>query len=348
MSIVLTRMQNFRAASNLDAWEVRASQYGGLNVFARQTEGIQSIITPELQARAQEAMGNTLETPVLDFENVTIGSTRPVTISDAESTSAMQSITFATYQFGFTMIPSQYTNNEIAYQRDFNHKLELRLNKLLATLDTATITALNAAKTQVVGNLLGKYTFGVTDTVNALNSQRLRIMADINPLMASNDFYQPRHIIGEAGLLSEFLELQEQGLYNDQNRAIQWADKELHFTNRITNAANKVATGFVVNEGSVGIVSRVDRDSLLRHTTSSGYDWNVVSVPGLPFPVGMMYYETAADKSALHAGTADMTATKVEAYSWSVDVAMVTAYNSAVATLAAPILKFDIDSDDTL
>jgi hypothetical protein len=77
MSIVLTRMQNFRAASNLDAWEVRASQYGGLNVFARQTEGIQSIITPELQARAQEAMGNTLETPVLDFENVTIGSTRP-------------------------------------------------------------------------------------------------------------------------------------------------------------------------------------------------------------------------------------------------------------------------------
>jgi len=167
-------------------------------------------------------------------------------------------------------------------------------------------------------------------------------------MMASNDFYQPRHIVGEAGLLSQFLELQEQGLYNDQNRAIQWADKELHFTNRITNAANKVATGYVVNEGSVGFVSRVDRDSLLRHTTSSGYDWNVVTLPGLPMPVGVMYYETAADKSALHAGTADMTATKVEAYSFSVDVAFITAYNSAAATLASPILKFDIDSDDTL
>ena len=348
MSLVLTRMQNFRAASNLDKWEVRASQYGGLNVFAKQTDGIMSIITEELKARASAAMGSTLETPVLDWEDPTIGSTRPVTISDAESTSAMQSITFATYQFGFTMVPSQYTNNEVAYQRDFNHKLELRLNKLLATLDTAALTALNAAKTQVVGNLLGKYTFGVTDTVNALNSQRLRIMADVNPLMGSNDFYQPTHIVGEAGLMSTFLEIQESGLYNSQNRAIQWADKELHFTNRLTNAATKVATGYVVNEGSCGIVSRVDRDAQARHTTTSGYSWNEVAVPGLPFTMGLMYYENAADKNALSAGTADLTATKVEAYSWSVDVAMVTAYNSAIATRAAPIMKFDIDVDETL
>jgi len=99
-----------------------ASAHSRRNVFARQSEGVQSIITDELRQRAQQAMGNTLETPVLDFEDVTIGSTRPVTISDAESTSAMQSITFATYQFGFTMIPSQYTNNEHSYQRDFNHK----------------------------------------------------------------------------------------------------------------------------------------------------------------------------------------------------------------------------------
>lgn len=340
-------MQNFRAASNLDKWELRPSRYGALNLFARQTEGPMSIITPELQERAQQAMGNTLETPVLDFENPTIGSTRPVTISAAESTSAMQSITFATYQFGFTMVPAQYTNNEIGYQRDFNHKLTARLNKFLATLDTAGVTALNTARTQVVADTLGAYTFA-TNTINALNSQRLRVIADINPMMASNDFYDPAYIVGNAGLTSLFLEIQESGLYNSQNRVIQWADKELMFTNRISNALNKVATGYVVNEGSVGLVSRVDRDSLLRHSTGNGYEFNVVSVPGVPFPMGLMYYDNVSDQNALHAGTSDLTATKVEAYSWSVDVAFVTSYNSDASTIASPILKFDIDSDDTL
>lgn len=347
MSLVLTRMQNFRAASNLDKWENRPSKYGGFDVYVRQTNGVMSIITDELRQRAQEAMGNTLETPVLDFENPTVGSSRPLTVSVSESDSAMQSITFATYQVAFTMNPAQYTNNEIGYQRDFNKKMTARVNALLKAWDTAAITALNTDRTQVVGNLLGKYTFA-SNTINATDSQRLRVIADVNPLMGSNDFYEPAHIVGEAGLLSQFLELQEQGLYNQQNRAIQWADKELHFTNRITNAANKVATGYVVNEGSVGLVTRIDRDAILRHTTGNGYEWNQVSVPGIPFNMGLMYYSNAADASALHAGTSDLTATKQEAYSLSVDVAFVNAYNSDAASIASPILKFDIDSDDTL
>ena len=340
-------MQNFRAASNLDKWEVRPSQYGGFDLFAKQTADQMGIISPDLQAKAQQAMGNTLEVPVLDLDSITIGSTRPLTVSDAESTSAMQSITFSTYQFGFTMNPAQYTNNEVGYQRDFNHKLEQRIYALLESLDTASLTALGLAKTQVLTDDLGKYTFA-SNTVNATNSQRTRIIGDIAPLMGANDYFQAKSIIGNHGLQSLFLEMQESGLYNADNKIIQFADKELHFTSRLSNAANKIATGYVVNDASVGLLTRVDRDALLRHTTGSGYEWNVVSLPGLPFTIGLMYYETAANKSALHAGTADMTATKVEAYSFSVDVGFITAYNSDAAANASPIMKFDIDSDDTL
>jgi hypothetical protein len=294
------------------------------------------------------AQGNTLEVPVYDKDaSVTINNTRTVTIADDENTTAMQSITLTTYEFGFTMIPAQYSNNEKTYQRDFNQKLTKYLNAFLATLDTAALTALNTAKTQVVANTLGKYTFA-SNVLNAKDSQRLRIMADINPLMASNDYYEPRHIVGNAGLTSLFLEMQESGLYNDQNRVIQWADKELHFTNRLSDATNKVGTGYVVNTNTVGAVYRHDRDSVMRHTTHK-HLFDVQQIPGVPFPMGVYYYDDVADKNAITgAATADLTRTKVEAWSWSIDIGFITQYNDTPASYANGILKFDIDSDDTL
>ena len=348
MSLILSRMQNFRAVSNLDKWEERPSRYGAWDLFLRETANPMGIISPELRARANQSQGNTLEVPVYDKDgSVTINNTRTVTISDDENTTAMQSITFTTYEFGFTMIPAQYSNNEMAYQRDFNQKMTKYTNALLATLDTAAVSALSTAKTQVLADNLGRYTFA-SNTVNALDSQRLRIIADINPLMAANDFFEPRHIVGNPGLLSLFLEIQESGLYNQQNRVIQWADKELHFTNRLSDATNKVATGYVVNSGSVGIVDRLDRDTVMQHTTHK-HQFYPVNVPGIGVTMGLYYYDDVADKNTITgAATADLTRTKVEAYSFSVDIAIVTAYNSDAATYAGPVLKFDIDSDDTL
>ena len=341
MSLILSRMQNFRAVSPLDQWVERPSKYGAWDLFVRETNNPMGIISPALLETASRAQGNTLQVPVYDKDaTVTINNTRTVSISDDENTTAMQAITFTTYEFGFTMIPAQYSNNEMDYQRDFNQKLTKYLNAFLATLDTAALTALNTARTQVLGAPLS-YAFA-TNTVNATLAQKLRVIADITPLMAGNDYYEPRHIVGNPGLLSLFLEIQEQGLYNEQNRVIQWADKELHFTNRQANALNKIATAFVVNSGAVGAVSRVDRDAAMRHTTHK-HMFDVVSVPGVGVPMGMYYYDDVADKNAIAgAATADLTRTKVEAYSWSVDIALVTPYNDTPASYASPILKFDI------
>jgi len=341
MSLILSRMQNFRAMSPLDKWVERPSRYGAWDLFLRETDGPMSIISPELQARAQQAQGNTLEVPVYDKDgSVTINNARTVTISDDENTTAMQSITFTTYEFGFTMVPAQYSNNEMAYQRDFNQKMLKYTNALMATLDTAALSALSTAKTQVLADSLS-YAFA-SNTVNATLAQKLRIIADINPLMAANDYFEPRHIVGNPGLLSLFLEMQESGLYNDQNRVIQWADKELHFTNRLSNAASKLATGYVINSGSVGIVDRLDRDTVMQHTTHK-HQFYPVNIPGIGVTMGLYYYDDVADKSSITgAATADLTRTKVEAYSFSVDIAFVTAYNDTPASYASPVLKFDI------
>jgi len=342
MSLILSRMQNFRASSQLDKWTERPSRYGGLDLFVRQTNSPSGIISEELQATAQMSQGNTLEVPVYDKDaSVTIGSTRAVTVSDDENTTAMQSISFSTYEFGFTMIPAQYSNNEKSYQQDFNRKMTKYINQFLSDLDTAAISALNTNKTQVAGSTLGKYTFA-TNIMTAALADKLRIIADITPLMAANDYYQPRHIVGNPGLLSLFLEMQESGLYNEQNRVIAWADKELHFTNRVSDAASRIATGYIVNEDTVGMVHRVDRDTRMRHTTHK-HKFEEIRVPGVPFPMSLYFYDDVADKSSITgAATADLTRTKVEAYSFSVDIAWITQYNDTPASYANGIMKFDI------
>ena len=348
MSLILSRMQNFRAASRLDQWEERASRYGALDLFARQTDSPTGIITEDLQRQAQLAQGNTLETMVYDKDaTVTIGSSRPTTVSDDENTTAMQSISFTTYQFGFTMIPAQYSNNETDYQRDFNYKLTKHVNKLMATLDTACDTVLNTNKTQVFSNQLG-YTVA-SNILTATDTERLRIFADLNPMFMANDFNEPRHIVGNAGVQSIILEIAEQGLYNQQNRAIQWADKEFHFTTRIADAADKQATGYAVMDDCLGMVFRHSRDAMMRHTTGNGYQFSVQQVPGIPVPMDVMYYDLVADKNTLTSPqTADLTATKVEGYSFAVDIAFVTNYNSDLSSYSQPIIKFNIDTDDTL
>lgn len=128
MSLLATRMQNLRASGNLDKNEFRPSRYGALDVFMQQTNDPAGILTPELRQAAERSIGRTLETPVIDYDGtITIGTTRTVDIADSENNSKMYQLTFATYAWGFTIVPAMYMNNEISMQRDF----EVKFNKYL-------------------------------------------------------------------------------------------------------------------------------------------------------------------------------------------------------------------------
>lgn len=343
MSLLNTRMQNFRATSNLDRWELRPSRYGALDLFLQETTNPGGLITPELVATAERAVGQTLQTPVIDFDaGISIGSTRSVTISDSENTSQMVSFTFVTYAWGFTMVPAAYMNNEIGYQQDFNRKFSKYLYKLAETMDTAAIAAIEAKKTQVFADTLGLYTV-TGNTIAATLAQAAEVIGDINPLMSANDFYGPLHIVGNTGFESRIRKLEEQGLYNDKNKQIQYSDKILHFTNRLANAANKIATFYAVNGGSVGMLFRQERDSILRSMTGDGHEWDIDTLPMLGVPVSTYFYDGVADKNAIAgAATADLTRTRVEAYGFSFDACYVTAYNSSAGSLASPFMKFNI------
>lgn len=343
MSLVNTRIQNIRAKSNLDKNELRPSRYGAIDLFISQSNRPNGILTDELKKKALDSIGSTLETPVINYDaGITIGNERTLTIADSENTSAMKQITFTTYAWGFTIIPSLFMNNEIDIQKDFETKFNKYLYKLAETLDKAAIAQLAAAKTQVFGDKLIYDVAG--NLLTAKWDDRDNLIGDLNPLMEANDYYGQLHIVGNMGINSLIRKLAEHGLYNDVNKQLEYQDKILHWTNRLTNDDEAYATGYAIEDGNLGALFRFERECLLNSKTGDGHEWSTDRLPMLDIPVGTYYYDDAVDgKSIAGAASADMDRVRKEHYGFAIDVALVTPYNSSPSTIASPIMAFEID-----
>lgn len=350
MSLVLTRIQNIRANSNLDKFEYRPSRYGALNAFMVQSEDPTGILTEELKQKARTSIGNKLETPVINYDaGITIGSTRSLTITDSENTSEMVQITFVTYAWGFTIAPAMYMNNEISIQKDFEAKMMKYVYAFAKKLDEDALTILAANKTKVLKNPL-LYNWSSSDNViNAKWTERENVFSDLEVMMGANDFYGQLHIVGDPGVESIMRKLQQHGLYNDVNKQNEFGTKVVHLTNNIASDEGKYAQGYAVNAGSLGMLTRFERDCLLGTVSGDGHEWGIATLPLLNMPVGTYFYDSVGDCSTIAGdATTDMTRTRKEHYGFAVDVAFLTAHNSAPDTLASPILAFDISSEDAV
>ena len=349
MSLVLTRIQNIRANSNLDKFEYRPSKYGALNAFMVQSEDPTGILTEELKQKARTSIGNTLETPVIDYDaGITISNTRTLTIADSENTSKMVRIAFTTYAWGFTIAPAMYMNNEISIQKDFETKMMKYIYAFAKKLDEAAIATLAINKTQVLKNPL-LYDWSSKTAINAKWTERENIFGDLEVMMGANDFYGQLHIVGDPGVESIMRKLQQHGLYNDVNKQNEFGTKVVHLTNSIAATEDKYAQGYAVNAGSLGMLTRFERDCLLGTVSGDGHEWGIATLPLLNMPVGTYFYDSVGDYSTIAKDvTADMTRTRKEHYGFAVDVAFLTAYNSAPGTLASPILAFNVSSKDAV
>ena len=342
MSLVATRLQNWRIENpELDRNMTRPLEYGALDFFIEQTDAPNSIISPNLRDRAFASMGNTVQVPVIDYDgDVTVSNVRTCTIADNENTSALYTVVWTTYAVGFTMVPTLYMNNEITYQHDFERKMEKICRALATTLDSAAITALEAAKTQVYKDPL-QYT--VTSNVIEVPTQMsTEILGDLNPMMRANAYPGMLHIIGNAGVDSLIRKLAQHGVYNDVNKRMEYDNKVLHYTTQLANAQGKIGSLYAVADGNVGVLTRVDREAL-RRASANFHEWDVVRLPFIDLPVGSHYYTAVGDQSAIAgAASADMTCNVKEYFGFSVDVAFIIAYNSDPTTVANPIMKAQI------
>lgn len=338
--LVNTRLQNVVVGSNLDMNELRPSRYGAFNFFKQSSDMPGGILTEELKERAMSSIGNTLETPVFDYDSdVTISNYRSVTIEDSENTSQKYQFTFSTLSWGFTIVPAAFMNNEIKMQEDFQRKFNKYLYKVGETLDSGCIAALEAAKTQVFEKLL-RYTQS-GNVVQVPWTKRKTFIKDSGIMLEANDHYGEIHLIGEGGTQSIVEELAESGLYNAENKQLQYSDKVLHWSNRIATGGGEFANMFAALGGSCGILMRFEREAVLGTSMEDGTEWGIETLPLLDIPVGTYFYKSRGDQKNTHgAATADLTRGVKEHYGFSFDVCYVTPYNSDPANIANPIMKF--------
>lgn len=352
MSLVLTLMQPLRAKYNgtLDKNESRPSRYGAWDLFNNQSKDPTGIFTSDIRSKIKASFGNSVQVPVINYNGgITIGDVRSCTVADAENTSALVTLTLVSYVFGFTMYPAMYENNDIKRQEDFTRKMNDRLIALAATLDTACVSHLETNKNQ--------FWTGISGVPYTITSNSMQV-----PLASKNDFYNQAQSIlqrmdfyGQPNILTSphggplVRRNLAQGQGNDINQNFQFDPYEFWWTNRITPESGFESKGYIVQDGSLAIETRVDHDARMGSRIGDETIWETVNVPLPGTPNGIelasYYHKECADGSSVQSsGTSGNTRTMRESFEFSVDVCFSSAYNSSPSTRFSPIAKFEISN----
>ncbi len=340
MALSPTLVENFRTAytDQFDKNEQTRPTAGALKCALEDTQSAFSFVTPDMIEKAKRSAGLTVKVPAINYDGtVSIGSTRPITITDDENTSALYSMVFVIYSGGFTMVPAQHSSNDISYQDDFNRKMRKMLYKMESTMDDAVLTKLGTVKNQVQPDSLGKYGWD-SNIITIAKSDKETIYSDLEILMASKDLNQdgaPLNVIANPFVASQVKFLGAQGGGNQVNYAYQFDGKNFYWDNSISNAAGHDGTMYFMPKGSIGVVTRQETDALLNSKAGDGHEWSVVNLPILNMIADAYYYDGAYDSNALRS---DLTRAYKQYFGFTVEMAILTPYRSAT-DVAADIMK---------
>lgn len=348
MSLAKTYLQNIRVAypSNLDRDELRITQTGLLEAVISMTSSPDSIVSPDLIEKAKASQGIDIDIPVMKKGNVTIKNVRSCTISGGQSESDLITVVWKTIVADLLMVPSQYEKNQIKYLFDFNKKVGEIVEAFKVEMENDLDTAIDANKTLVYGSTIvgatGEYPL-VANAIQVTKDQQDFFFNNLDSINFSDDFYNPTiKVVASPTIMPSISRFINQGDSNNTNTAFQFAGKDFTFSNRVSNGAGVIGTGYFMPNGSIGLITREDVDSRLGHKASDGTEWDVDTLPNFPFPVGIQYKSKCDDQSALEtAGLGHLKATMVEHFQISLDYAIIVPYNSDSATKAGSIRKFE-------
>lgn len=340
MSLAATKIQDIIGRSRLDKNEVMPKQFGALDLFVDQSRKANSLIDPATKERVRASQGAAVKFPVLNYNGNVVSNSRSCVISNGESTSAFATVNFVTYFVGVSMVPSLYMNNEIGYQRDLAKKMTDAARALANKMDQDALTALAAVKTQVVNEALG-YTFS-SNLLSVPFISKDAILGDLDAIMSSNGFDGQINVLGDFAMRAHVAKLAQFGPENAMNKRLEYAGKNFYTSKNLTKTSTEYSNFYAIEDGQLDLLFRFDREAILG-TRAAGHEWWVGNLPGLDVPVGIHYYEEVGDFSEIaSSASADMTCVHGEKWGFSVDVAYVTAYNSAISTRPNPYLKAQI------
>lgn len=351
MSLVDTLMQPLRMKYNtqVDKHEIRGSRYGAYDVFRKQTDGANSIVTPEVRANVASSMGKTVVMPVLDAQDVTLGNVRSCVVQDSENKSSLIQLTFATIAFGFTMTPSQHWNNDISYEADFQRKMMKYLNKLAAHLDTLCIDKANAIKNTVWDPQIANIYATTGNALQVPQSEAHDFYNQLPAIFELLDFYDaPYDVIANTLHTPDLRRLAAQGGGNSVNESFQFDGTfNYNMSNRVLSRSGVQSTVYAMPQGTVAFLNRNDPDAIAGHSVGDHKVWGQTTLPIVDLNVGTYYTKDCSDRNLLHSGTAHLTRTLLEGFEFSTDICLMSSYNSDPLTRSNPTLKGEIWQSDT-
>lgn len=333
-----TLMQQLRINNPmLDKNEFRARQYGAWD-FAMMPN---NLVTNETRMMAASSMGRTIKIPVLNALTIETSSSRSCSGSDNDGVSALVEPSWHTISASFSMLRHRMDNNDISEQREWDQKMTALIYAFCKDADDHVLSTLSTNKNQVFNNPLN-YTIS-SNTVNATWAQRNVLMNNLEVMMHSNDFAGRLHIIGDGGVEAIMNELGEHAVYNDVNRALELNNKVFHFDRSLYDQY-KYATMYAALENTVTVLFRFTREQN-GFETAPGHEFGKVYMPLFGHEVGYHKVTSVGDYHAKQgSGIDDMTCSILDTYIFDIDIAVVTSYNSAIATRPNPIIKANIAS----
>lgn len=346
MSLVKTYLLDLRAdvPANNDRDELRTTQDGLLTLVINATNSVDSVVSPDLRAKAEESEGRNLDIPVMKKGIVTISNVRSCEIGGTASDSDLVRVVWKTAVADLVMVPASYHKNLISYRYDLAKKIREIVEAFKVAVEQDIDTALDANKTQVYGSSIVGTTYTLSGgAIQVPTAKQDFFFNDINAINFADDFNATTtRIVASHSVMPVVTKYINQGAGNSANTSFQYLGKNFTFSNRITNDAGKTGTGYFMPDGSIGLLTRVDITARLGLTAGDGTEWMEETLPDLPFPVGIQYKSKCDDQSLLEpAGLAHLTATMVEHWQISFDYAIVVPYNSAPLTRASAIRKFE-------
>lgn len=334
--LAATALNEYRAQyalQNLDKFENRGSGYGLLAFAKRDTP---NLISPAEILKAKGTAARLLKIPVLQKITFTPGSVRTCTGQTQATTSALVTLSWATLFNGFSMIPSQYENNEIAYVTDFKHKLNMLEMSWIKAIEVAINTKLDTDKSTTF-TADGKPFNFVGNTIQIPEPSQKTYLDQLYASMQMDDFAGPYNIIGSPGVRPLNNYLANQGSGNNANTAYQFGEYNFDYSNRVVVTAGMAGTFFIMPVGSLAILFWIDPDSRAKRKISEGNYWDTFRFPILGEDVGLHYQMACADNTT--EGGAGLEASAVETFNFSLDYAIVDPY---ISSGAYPILKGDL------
>ena len=336
-----------RYPNPLDKNEVRGSNYGVYDFFKDQSRRPDSLLDADTVTKAMNSMGNTVQIPVLDAENVTISNTRSCTIPTDDETSNLVTLTFTTYSFGFTMAPARHFNNEVSYQALFNKKLMEYLIKLAKTLDTAGKNVLENNKNAYFPSNITNYYAEVAGALQVSQAKRDDFFNQLQAIAEEMDYPGDLNVIGSTSYKPMVNRLRSQGAGNQSNEQFQFPPYTWYNSNRITNGAGIQSTLYMVPDGNVHMVNRNTPDHMMNHKIADFKEWGTSRMPIVDLVMGTYYTKDCGDMKTADGGgsrMAHLERTLVEGFVFDTDVCFITAYNSDTANTFSPILKAEISA----